>query len=168
MRWILRTTKNDYFFSACCLDTLCISHTPISLAAKTVKAHVCSVINPTALPRKLKIAPTTLPTIAGNTLTVFPASLLSASANLFNHFFKTPSSFGGEPPAPPPPPKTPVIASAMVEIVIKRAVSIEKIVTPCSRNKVRIFSAKDLFLSRTFSSLFDPCDLCLKVFSILW
>ena len=54
-------------------------------------------------PGKLKIAPTTLPTIAGNVLTVFPASLLSASVSLSNHFFKAPSSFGGEHPVPPPP-----------------------------------------------------------------
>ena len=85
-------------------------------------------------PRKLKIAPTTLPTIAGNASTTFPASLLSASANLSNHFFKAPSSFGREPPVPPPPPKTPVIARTIVEIDIERAVSVENIVMPSSRN----------------------------------
>ena len=56
----------------------------------------------------------------------------------------TPSSFGVEPPAPPPPPKTPVMARTIVQIVIKRAVSIENIVMPCS-NKVRILSANDAF-----------------------
>ena len=62
------------------------------------------------------MTPTTLPTRAGNALIEFPASLLSASANLSNHFFKTPSSFGGEAePPPPPPPKAPVIASAIVD-----------------------------------------------------
>ena len=99
---------------------------------------------------KLKMVPTTLPTMANNASTIFPASLLSASASLPNHFFKTPSSFDGQPSAPPSLPKTPVIASTIVELVIERAVSIEKIVIPCSRNKVRIFSADDLFLSRTF------------------
>ena len=65
-----------------------------------------SATNPTAFPRKLKTARKTLPAIAGNSLTNFPTSLLSASANLSNHFLKTPSSFGGEPPVPlPPPPK---------------------------------------------------------------
>ena len=67
---------------------------------------------PTAFPRKLKIAPTTFSTLAGNATTAFSASLLSAFVSLSNHFFKTSSSFGGEPPAPPStPPKTTVIAS---------------------------------------------------------
>ena len=83
--------------------TLCINHTPISPEAKTIKAHVCLAKNPTALPRRLKIAPARLPTIAGNASTAFPASLLSASASLSSHFSKTSLSFGGEPPVPPPP-----------------------------------------------------------------
>ena len=49
------------------------------------------------------------------------------------------------------PPKTPVKASTIVEMVIERAVTIEKIVVPCSRNKVQNLSAKDVFLSKTFS-----------------
>ena len=48
------------------------------------------------------------------------------------------------------PPKTPVKASTIVEMVIERAVTIEKIVVPCSRNKVQNLSAKDVFLSKTF------------------
>ena len=103
-----------------------------------MKAHVCSATSPTALPKKLKMAPTTLLTIAGNAPTVFPASLLSAFANLSNHFFKIPSSFGGEPPAPPYPQKTPVIARTIAEIVIERAVRIQNLVIPCSRNRVQI------------------------------
>ena len=109
-------------------------------------AHVRSATNPTAFPKKLKIVPTTLLTIAGNASTAFPASLLTAFASLSNHFFKIPSAFGGEPPAPPPPPeKTPVMPSTIVQIVIEKAVSIENIVILCSRNKVRIFSANDVF-----------------------
>ena len=81
----------------------------MSPTTKTIKAHVCSATNPTTFPRKLKIAPTALPTMAGNASTAFPASLLSASASLSNHFFRVPLSFDGEPPAPPPPPKTPVM-----------------------------------------------------------
>ena len=123
----------------------------MSPATKTIKAHVCSATNPTAFPRKVKITPTALPTIAGNASTAFPASFLSASASLSNHYFKTPSSFDGEPSAPPPPPKTSVMARAIVEMAIERAVSIEDMVMPCSRNKVRIFSAKNVSLSRTFS-----------------
>ena len=42
-------------------------------------------------------------------------------------------------------PKTNVMASTIVQIVTELAVSIEKIVMPCSRNKVRILSAKDEF-----------------------
>ena len=81
----------------------------------------------------------------------FPASLLSAFVSLSNHFFNIPSSFGGEPPVPPPPQKTPVIARAIVEMVIERAVSNENIVMPCSQKRVRILSANDVFLLRTFS-----------------
>ena len=81
----------------------------MSPTTKTIKAHVCSATNPTGFPRKLKIAPTALPTMAGNASTAFPASLLSASASLSNHFFRVPLSFDGEPPAPPPLPKTPVM-----------------------------------------------------------
>ena len=106
--------------------TFCINHQPTNPATKTIKAHVCSATNPTVFPRKLKIAPTTLPTIAGNASTAFPASSLSAFASLCNHFFKTPSSFQ------PSPLKTPVIARTIVEIVIERAVSIENMVMPCS------------------------------------
>ena len=114
--------------------TLCINHTPINLAPKTIKAHVCSATNPTALPRKFKIASTRLPSIAGNASTAFPASLSSAAANLLNYFFDAPSSFVGEAEshAPPPPPKTPITANAMVEIVLYRAVSIDITVMPCS------------------------------------
>ena len=85
--------------------------------------------------------------MTGNASTAFPASLLSAFASLSNYFFKAPSSFGGEPPVPLPPSKTPVMARAIVEIVIERAVSIEKMIIPCSQNKVRILSANDVFLS---------------------
>ena len=107
---------------------------------------MCSATNPTTFPRKLKIAPTTLPTIAGNASRAYPASLLSAFAGLSNHFCKILSSFGGEPPVtPPPPPKTPVIGRTVVEIVIERAVSIENMVMPCSLNRIRVLSAKDVF-----------------------
>ena len=76
----------------------------------------------------------------------FPTSLLSAFASLPSHFFKIPSSFGGEPPVPPHPyPKTPVKAMTIVEIVIKRVGSIQNMVIPCSENKVRILSANDIF-----------------------
>ena len=72
-------------------------------------------------------------------------SSTSFETSLFNHFFKVPSSFGGEAaPPPPPPPKASVTASKIVEIVIERAVSTDIIVIPCSRNKVRILCAKNV------------------------
>ena len=85
--------------------------------------------------------------MAGNASTAFPASLLSASDNLPNHYFKIPSSFGKEHPVPrpPPPPKTPTMANTIVEIVIEKAVSNENMVTPCSRKRKRILSANDVF-----------------------
>ena len=112
---------------------------------KTIKAHVCSATNPTTFPRKLKIAPITLPKIAGNSSTALPASLLSVFASLASHFFNIPSFFGGGPPASPPPQKIPVMASIIVEIVIEKAVSIENILMP--ENKVRIRSANDVLRS---------------------
>ena len=135
------------------LNSLRINDTPISPATKTIKTHVCSATNPMALTRKLKMASTTLPTIAGNASAASPASVLSASANLSNHFLKPLHLFDEEPlpPPPPPSPKAPAMARKIVEIVTERAVRIEYIVMPCSWNKVRIFSAKDVFLSRTFS-----------------
>ena len=100
----------------------------------------------------LKLHQQHFPQIAGNASMAFPSSLLSASASLSNHFFKTPSSFVGDPPVPlPPPPKTPVMARKIVEIVIERAVKIENMVIPCSQNKVQIISTNDVFLSRIFS-----------------
>ena len=62
----------------------------MSPVRKKIKAHVCSATNPMALPKKLKMTPATLPTIAGNASTVIPASLLSASSSLSNQFFKIP------------------------------------------------------------------------------
>ena len=50
-----------------------------------------------------------------------PAVVLRASASLFYHFFKAPSSVDGDTPAAaglPSGPKTPVTASTIVEMVI--------------------------------------------------
>ena len=73
------------------------------------------------MPKKLKIAPTTLPTIAGNASTAFPASLLSASASLFKHFFNSPLSFDGGIPVPPPPQKSPKTEKAIIVTPAKSA-----------------------------------------------
>ena len=112
----------------------------MSPATKAIKVHVCSATNPVALPRKPKKAPA-----IGNASTAFPASLFSASANLFNYFFKTPSSFDGELPLSSTPSKAPVIASTVVKIVTEWVVRIENMVIPCSQNKVRIFLPKMYF-----------------------
>ena len=104
------------------------------------------------------MALTTLPTMAGNDSTAFFVSFLSASANLFNHFFNAPSSFGGEagppPPPPPPPPKLPMAESTIVVIPVTKEVSVKITSAIYSRIKVRILSDKGVFLSRTFSRLF--------------
>ena len=107
-------------------------------------------------------AAATLPTMVGNASTAFPASLLSASSSLSNHFFKTPTTFGGEPSPPPHPPKTPVMARTIFEIVMDRAVSIENIVMPCSLNRIRILSANDVSWSRIFSMV------CLILATCVW
>ena len=123
-------------------------------------------VYPTPLPKKLKITPTTLCTIVDNASTVFPANLLRTSTSLLNHIFKASLSFDGDDPKeawpPPPPPKTPVIARKIVEMVIKRVVNIDFTVVPCSRKKVRIPSAKDWFLSRSFSMI------CLILVTWVW
>lgn len=74
------------------------------------------------LPKKLKIAPTTLPIIAGNASAVFLTSHLRGYASLFNHFFKSSSSFKKE-AKPHLPGKTLLIASSIVEIIKEFTVS---------------------------------------------
>ena len=44
----------------------------------------------------------------------------------------------------------PTIATTIFEIVIERAVSIDKIVMSCSRNKLRILSANNYFYQEPF------------------
>ena len=73
---------------------------------------------------------------------------MSGLVSLSSPFFRVPSSFSveAEPPVPPPP-KTPVYASAMVEMVIDRVVKIENIVIPCSRKRVQILSDNSVSFS---------------------
>ena len=75
-----------------------MTHIQKSPGTKTVKAHVFSAANPTALPRKFKMALPTLQTIADNASIAFPASVFKASTSLFNHFFKLLLSFGKDIP----------------------------------------------------------------------
>ena len=99
-----------------------------------------------AFPRKLKIAPKTLPTIAGNASTVFPASLLSASASLHNHL----SSFGGEPPTPPLPPKAPVIARTIVEMVTEMQSGMKTWLCLVHKIRYELFLPKMYFYQEPF------------------
>ena len=96
------------------------------------------------------------PPMVGNASTAFPASFLSVSANLSNHFFRVPLSFGEEPP------KSPMTESTIVVILVKRAESVEIIVIICSRIRIRILSAKELSSSRTFSRV------CLILVTCVW
>ena len=130
-----------------------------------MKAHVRSATNPTAFPRKLKIAPTTLPIMARNTSAAFPASLLSVSANLPDHFFRPSLSFGGGLPTPSPSPKSHMIESTIFAIPAKRAESVEIIVIICSRIKIRTLSGKDVSLSIIFSRVCLILATCLRRFS---
>ena len=79
-----------------------------------------------------------------------------------NMFFNVSSSFG-DTAAPSYSPKTTVIVIPIAEIVIGRAVIIAIVAIPCSQNKTQILPSKDSF----FNGLFNPCNLCLKIFSIL-
>ena len=122
------------------LFTFSINHSRMKPATKAISSQVGSGTNATALPRKLKIATTTLPTIADNISMVFPTSFSKGSASLFIHFFKTLSSFGD-----------PDVAGATSS---NNDACYSKhdccVVIPFSRNKVRILSVKYVSLSRTF------------------
>ena len=121
--------------TSCLSFHFCINYIPINPVTKAIGVNACSATNPTALPRKLKIVLTVFPTIAGNASTAFSGNILIASASFLNHFYNTPSSLGGKAARPLLPPKTPrKIASAIVETVMERAVSIDIIVIPSSRN----------------------------------
>ena len=113
------------------------------------------VTNPTAFLRKLKMALTILSKISDNVSKIFPANLLRKFASLFNQFFQGPIIFqqpNPEAAGSSPYPRTPLIASTIIgREGNKKSKSIEAIVIFCSLNKVRLLSAKDEFLSRTFS-----------------
>ena len=56
------------------------------------------------------------------------------------------------------------MASTIVEMVIGKAVSIENMDMPCSRNS---FCQRCNFIKDLSKGLLHPCDLCLNDFSIL-
>ena len=85
---------------------------------------------------------------------------------LSNHFFKTTACFDGESAAPPSAPKTPSYGKYNCWNSHWKGVQDWKyalvMVIPCSWNKVQILSAKDVFLSRTFSRI------CLILATCVW
>lgn len=122
------------------LFTFSINHSRMKPATKAISSQVGSALNATALPRKLKIATTILPTIADNISTVFPTSFSKASASLFIRFFKTLSSFGD--------PDIAGANSSNNDACYSKHDCCD--VIPFSRNNVQILSTKYVPLSRTF------------------
>ena len=141
--------------------TFCINHTPKIPAIKTIRAHVCSATNPTALPKKLRwhqqhfLRWQVMPQRPSPR--VFWVHLLT-----YLTIFSRPLSFGGEPPVPSPPSKSPMIESTVAAIPAQRVESPKNIVIICSRITIRIFSGKDIFWSRTFSRI------CLILTNCVW
>ena len=117
----------------------------------------------------------------GSVAAAFPASWASirprACKCFFVHSLRPPLSAGGGgvgvtgaagTPAPPP-----VRASTRVEIANPIAVRMDAIVTPCSRNRIRIRSARVVFLSKTLdmvSRIWRTCDRScwLRVSMLSW
>ena len=95
---------------------------------KKIKFHVLLVANTTAL-KKLRTSPTTFSTIAGKVSAAFSAILLKMSLHLL---------MNQKTAGPPPSAKRPLIPSTGT------------ITIHCSQNNVRILSAKNLYISRTF------------------
>ena len=98
--------------------------------------------------------------IPGRASAAFTPNFLSSDAKALSfdliHSYRPFSSLGGGPPdakAPPPPPPPPPgnNASTSTPVAIPIAVSIEAIVTPCSLNRVRIFSPNQVSLSNTLA-----------------
>ena len=109
--------------------------------------------------------------IEGNASTASPASHLRASATLFNHFVKIPSSFCDSLTAgPPPTPKAPAIGSAIVEMVTERQVSIDIIVIIVilllTDQVMNFFYKRRFIIKDLVNCLFAPCNLHLKIFPI--
>ena len=82
----------------------------------------------------------------------FPSSNTKALNFDLTHSFKPFSSLGGGEPLPqisPPPPGNNASTSTLMATSI--AVSMEAIIIPCSLNRVRIFSANEVSLSKTLA-----------------
>ena len=79
----------------------------------------------------------------------FPSSDAKALSSALIHSFKPFSFLGGGGGSPPHAAPAGSNASTSTLIAIPIAVSMEAIVMPCSLNRVRIFSASEVFLSNT-------------------
>ena len=118
--------------------------------------------NPTTFPLKLKVTPKTFLTVAGNSSSVCPASLLMASASLFSHFFKVLSSFGGKDQETTElPPKTPLIARET--IVIERIVSTDIVVICPPNMSTNYVHQRCILIKNLFNGLSYPCKIRLKI-----
>ena len=109
----------------------CVKHTPISPAARAIKAQVCWATNINSFAKKTQKDT--------NSFIPSPASLLRVSASLSNHFYKAPFSFGWDDTGrtgPSAPPNTPVMTRSIAEKVVEREVSIATIAMPYSCSKV--------------------------------
>ena len=119
----------------------------------TTRAHKFWDTQPTTSVAVLRIQLIIPPMIPGNASAAFihnqPSSKAKALSLFLIHSFKPFSSLGGGSPpyaAVPPPPGN--NASTSTPMAIPIAVSMEAIVIPCSLNRVRIFVANEVSLSK--------------------
>ena len=122
----------------------------------TTRAHRFCDTQPTTSLALLRIQLIIPPMIPGNASAALIPNRPNGDASALSLFliysFKPLSSLGGGSPpdatAPPPPGNN---ASTSTPMAIPIAVSMEAIVVPCSLNRVRIFSAKEVSLSNSFA-----------------
>ena len=122
----------------------------------TTKAHTFCDTQPTTSLALLRIQLIIPPMIPGNAPAALipnqPDRVASALSLFLIHSFKPLSSLdGGLPPdamAPPPPGNN---ASTSTPMAVLIAVSMEAIVIPCPLNRVQIFSANEVLLSKTLA-----------------
>ena len=122
----------------------------------TTRAHRFCDTQPTTSFARLRIQVIIAPMIPGRASAALapnqPNRDASALSLLLIHSFKPASSLGGgsslDAAAPPPPGNN---ASTSTSMAIPIAVSMEAIVIPCSLNRVQIFSANEVSLSKTLA-----------------
>ena len=123
----------------------------------TTRAHKFCDTQPTTSLALLRIQLTIPPMIPGNASADLipnqPSSDASTLSLFLIHSARSASSLGGGSPPPdvvaPPPPGN--NASTSTPIAIPIAMSIEAIVILCSLNRVQIFSANEVLLSKTLA-----------------